>query len=97
MSKLIKVLVFLVLILAVVGYVLFERNSYSKEGLKLEIIGPQEINLGEETEYIVKYKNNGDFRLENPTLLFEPPAFSIKDDKIYQKEIWRICQTFIFT
>ncbi|MCX6758205.1 MAG: hypothetical protein NTX14_00670 [Candidatus Nealsonbacteria bacterium] len=87
MSKLIKVLAFLVLILAVAGYVLFERNSYSKEGLKLEIIGPQEINLGEETEYIVKYKNNGDFRLENPTLLFEPPAFSIKDDKIYQKEI----------
>jgi len=87
MSKLIKVLAFLVLILAVVGYVLFQRNIYSKEGLKLEIIGPQAINLGEETEYIVKYKNNGDFRLENPTLLFEPPAFSIKDDKIYQKEI----------
>lgn len=87
MSKLIKVLLFAVLILTVVGYVLFQRNVYSKEVLKLEIIGPQEISLGEETEYVVKYKNNGDFRLENPTLLFEPPAFSVKDDKIYQKEI----------
>lgn len=87
MSKLIKILVFLVFILAVAGYALLQRNIYSKEGLKLEIIGPAEISLGEETEYIVKYKNNGDFRLENPTLLFEPPVFSIKDDKIYQKEI----------
>ena len=87
MSKLIKILIGLVAILAAVGYVFLQKNIYSKEVLKLEIIGPQETSLGNEVEYVVKYKNNGDFRLENPALLFEPPAFSVKDDKIYQKEI----------
>jgi len=38
-------------------------------------------------EYVVKYKNNGDFRLENPSLVFTAPDFSIKDDKIFAKEV----------
>lgn len=87
MSKFIKVLLVFVAILAVVIYGFWQKNIYSKEGLKLEMFGPGECDLGQEVEYVVKYKNNGDFRLESPTLIFEAPEFAIKDDKIFRKEI----------
>ena len=53
----------------------------------MEILGPSEAALGEEIEYIVKYKNNGNFRLENPELVFEPAENSIRDGKIFEREI----------
>ncbi len=86
MSKFVKILIVFTLVLAAVGYGFWRKNIYSKEELKLEIIGPKEAQLGQEVEYVVKYKNNGEFRLENPNLMFEAPEFSIKDDKIYAKE-----------
>jgi len=87
MSKFIKILVIFTLVLAAVGYGFWRKNIYSKEELKLEMIGPKEAQLGQEVEYVVKYKNNGEFRLENPTLIFQAPDFSIKDDKIYTQEV----------
>ncbi len=87
MSKFVKILAVFVLVLAAVGYGFWRKNIYSKEGLKLEMIGPKEAQLGQEVEYVVKYKNNGEFRLENPNLIFMAPDFSIKDDKIYDKEV----------
>ena len=53
----------------------------------MEILGPSEITLGENSEYIVKYKNNGNFRLENPELIFEPPPHSLSDGKILARQI----------
>ena len=67
----------LFLIVGLVGFWYWQKNSYSKEILKLEILGPQEIALGQEIEYTVRYKNNGDIRLEDPRLTFEYPAYSI--------------------
>lgn len=58
-------------ILLALGVWFYFRNIYSREILKLEILGPSEIEAGERIEYIVKYKNNGDFRLEEPVLTFE--------------------------
>ena len=87
MSKFVKILIVFVLVLAAVGYGFWRKNIYSKEGLKLEMIGPKEAQLGQEVEYVVKYKNNGEFRLENPNLMFTAPEFSIKDDKIYTQEV----------
>jgi hypothetical protein len=87
MSKFIKILIVFTLVLAAVGYGFWRKNIYSKEELKLEMIGPKEAQLGQEVEYVVKYKNNGEFRLENPTLIFQAPEFSIKDDKIYTQEV----------
>jgi len=87
MSKFFKVLIVFALVLAAVGYGFWRKNIYSKEELKLEIFGPREAALGQEVEYVVKYKNNGDFRLENPSLVFTAPDFSIKDDKIFTKEV----------
>ncbi|HOI97754.1 MAG TPA: hypothetical protein PLA19_04600 [Candidatus Pacearchaeota archaeon] len=87
MSKFFKVLIVFALVLAAVGYGFWRKNIYSKEELKLEIFGPREAALGQEVEYVVKYKNNGDFRLESPSLVFTAPDFSIKDDKIFTKEV----------
>ena len=65
----------------------WQRNTYSKEILRLEVLGPSEITLGEEVEYIVRYKNNGNFRLDNPELVFEPPEYAIKDEEIFDRQI----------
>lgn len=80
--------IFLAIILGIAGYWYSQKNLYSKEVLKLEIIGPEETGLGEEVEYIVKYKNNGDVRLEDPKLIFEYPTHSIlKENETPRKEI----------
>jgi hypothetical protein len=86
MSKFIKILIVFALVLIAVGYGFWRKNIYSKEGLKLEMIGPSQAQLGQEVEYVVKYKNNGEFRLENPTLIFYAPDFSIKDGNMYAQE-----------
>jgi len=87
MSNFIKTLIIFTLVLAAVGYGFWRKNIYSKEELKLEMVASKEARLGQEVEYVVKYKNNGEFRLENPTLMFTAPDFSIKDDKIYTQEV----------
>jgi len=56
---------------------LWQRMSFSKEVLKLEILGPDKAALGEELEYMVKFKNNGSIRLESPELFFEFPEGSV--------------------
>jgi len=66
-----------VVVLGAIGVWYWQKNSYSKEILKLEILGPEEVALGEEIEYTVKYKNNGSIRLEDPKLTFEYPSYSL--------------------
>jgi hypothetical protein len=70
-------IIILALLLGVAGYWYSQKNIYSREVLKLEILGPSEANLAEEVEYLVKYKNNGDVRLDEPRLLFEFPSYSV--------------------
>jgi len=66
-------IIILAVLAGVIGYWNWQRNIYSKEVLKLEILGPREVDFLEEIEYIVKYKNNGAVRLEEPRLIFEYP------------------------
>jgi len=77
----------LVILIITITFLNWRKNIYSKEVLKLEILGPTEVTLGREVEYIVKYKNNGNFRLEDPELVFQPPENSIKDEKIFERQI----------
>jgi hypothetical protein len=70
-------LIILTIILGVIGYFHYQKNLYSKEVLKLEILGPEQSDLAQEVEYIVKYKNNGNTRLEEPELTFEYPEHSL--------------------
>ncbi|MBU0476610.1 DUF11 domain-containing protein [Patescibacteria group bacterium] len=81
-------IIILTLGLGIIGAWYYQSNIYSKEILKLEILGPDKANLLEEIEYIVKYKNNGNTRLEEPKLIFEYPKYSIvSEEKPTRQEI----------
>jgi hypothetical protein len=83
-NKMNKKLIFVILIIAViiisVAFWLYRESMFSKEILRLEILGPEKIKAGEEIEYIIKYKNNGNFVLENPKLIFDLPQSSLTED-----------------
>lgn len=85
-KKIITFLVIVAVLVGIVGFWNWQRNTYSKEDLKLEILGQDQTTLGEEVEYIVKYKNNGNFRVENPQLIFDPPENSISDGKVLGRQ-----------
>lgn len=73
-------------LLGIAGFWYYYRNIYSKEILKLEILGPTEVELAEEIGYIVKYKNNGNIRLEEPRLIFEYPKYSLIEEGKRERE-----------
>ncbi len=79
MKKLFIVIIVIGVALAVAGFWYWQKNPYSKEVLKLEVLGPEQIGAFEEAEYTVKFKNNGNVRLEDPTLIFEFPRNSLKE------------------
>lgn len=80
-------IIFLMIALAAVALYYWNSNSYSRETLKLEIIGPDKVDIADNFEYLVKYKNNGQTRLEEPKLIFEYPEYSIVDENLLRKEI----------
>lgn len=78
-----KLTIFLILLsifLAVAGFWYYQRNIFSRGVLMLEILAPNEVELLEEIEYIVKYKNVGNIRLEETRLIFEYPEYSLVED-----------------
>jgi len=81
----------LIFVLILLGGIYFisnwNKNNYSKESLKLEILGPSESTLSQEIEYVVKYKNNGNFRLESPELIFVPPENSVQEGNILERQV----------
>ncbi|MDK2949155.1 MAG: hypothetical protein PWQ56_320 [Patescibacteria group bacterium] len=74
-----RTIIFLIILIAagVFAYLSWQNMSFSKEVLRIEILAPEKTNVGEEIEYIVKFKNNGNIRLENPELIFEYPESSV--------------------
>lgn len=77
MRKIIIFTFILALVLIFAGLWYWEKNPYSKEVLKVEILGPDTVSIFDEVEYTVKYKNNGNLRLEEPKLVFEFPEYSM--------------------
>ncbi len=68
-----------------VGFVAFfsYRNAvFSTDVLSLKITGPVQTRMGDEIEYTVTYKNNGNFVMENPTLVFMLPDNSLTEDNV---------------
>lgn len=80
-------IIFLAIAIGVVGFWYYQKGSFSKEILKLEILGPEEVELAQEIEYLIKYKNNGNVRLEEPILIFEYPENSLIEDGESRQEI----------
>lgn len=77
MKKITIIVIILAVLTGLLGFYYYQKNIYSKEILKLEILGPESTDLLQEVEYVVKYKNNGNMRLEAPELIFEYPKNAI--------------------
>ncbi len=86
MNKAIIFIIFIIIIAGVsaAGYWYWQGQQYSKEVLKVDILGPDQIQAGEEVEYLVKFKNNGNVRLEQPELIFQYPdnAFPVEGKEL---------------
>jgi len=80
MRKFVLFIIIIGIVLGILGFWFYQKNPFSKEILKLEIIGPDEAGFFEEIEYTVKYKNNGDVRLEEARLIFEFPENSLLEE-----------------
>jgi hypothetical protein len=88
MSKTTIFFIFFAVLIVLGGFFWYwQGNIYSKEAVRLEILGPSDITLGDEVEYIVKYKNSGDFRLDDPELIFEFPEYSVKDEEMLDRQV----------
>lgn len=70
----------LIVIAGFVAFFYYRDKIFSKEILRLEILGPDNAKMGDEIEYTIKYKNNGNFALESPKLIFELPDNSLTED-----------------
>jgi len=80
MSKKILIVLFVVVVIGAVAFLLYRERMFSKEILKVEILGPSTAKIGEEIEYAVQYKNNGNFVLEKAKLVFVLPDNSLTED-----------------
>ncbi len=81
MSKKTIIIISLVVIALIsAGYWYYKETIFSKSILRLEILGPENIQMGQEFEYTVKYKNNSNFTLEQPRLDFEYPEATINQE-----------------
>jgi len=70
----------LIIVLGFVAFLYYREGMFSKEFLRLEILGPGTAKIGEEIEYTVQYKNNGNFVLEKAKLVFILPDNSLTED-----------------
>ena len=80
MSKKILIFLFIVVVVGLVAFLYYRDGAFSKEILRLEILGPDKAKVGDEIEYTVQYKNNGNFVLESPRLVFLLPENSLTED-----------------
>lgn len=86
MKKFIFIIIILCIALGAAGFWYWQRNPYSKEILKLEILGSEEAAIFQEVEYTVKYKNNGNVRLEEPRLIFEFPEYTLLEEGLSRRQ-----------
>ena len=79
-TKYILLILFLVLIAGFFVFWFYREGMFSKEILRLEILSSEKAKTGDEIEYTVKYKNSGNFVLEQVKLIFEMPENSLTED-----------------
>ena len=80
MAKKIFFIIFAVIVVIFIAFLYYREGMFSKEILKLEILGPDKAKIGDEIEYTVEYKNNGNFVLEQAKLTFILPENSLTED-----------------
>ena len=75
--KIRNIVILLIVIALIAGGFSWYKMSYSKQVMYLEILGPSKTDMGENITYTVKYKNNGNVRLENLEMFFTFPEGAI--------------------
>ncbi len=74
-------LLFFIIIVAIGGLFFYYKDTiFSKDFLKLEIVGQESVKSGDEISYTVNYKNNSNFILKDAKLVFELPENSLTED-----------------
>ncbi len=81
LKKIVLILLGLTLIIGPLGYFFYQRNVFGQDKIRFEITAPDTVDAGEEIEYIVRYRNNSDTRLEEVVLTFEYPENSLPIEK----------------
>ena len=66
--------------LGAIGFWFWQQNTFSTGNVKLEILAPEKVTMGEEVTYVVRWKNVGEIELENAELVFEYPEGSVPSD-----------------
>jgi len=79
-KKIIFIIIFLIIILGIALYVIYQQGSFSGQILSLNISGPSTATVGDEITYTVNYKNNSSFVLQKPKLIFDMPDNSLTED-----------------
>jgi uncharacterized repeat protein (TIGR01451 family) len=79
-KKIIILVASIIILLTIFGIWIYGQMMFSKEILRLEILGPESAKVGEEITYTIKYKDNGNIALENPKLTFVMPENSLTED-----------------
>jgi hypothetical protein len=79
-KKNIFIILIIVAIIVCIIFLIYKGTMFSKEILRLEILGQDSAKVGDEIEYTIKYKNNGNFSLESPKLTFYMPDNSLTED-----------------
>ena len=78
--KIIYAILFVTAALSIAGFWVWQKNVFSTSDIKLEILVLEEVTMGEEITYVVKWKNIGEIQLENVTLIFEYPDGSLPSE-----------------
>lgn len=98
MKKIVKKIAFvsflLFLVAGTIAYVVFDQGSFSEADLRVEIIGPEEVSVGETVDYKIRYRNNSDIRLEDVSVTFQYPETAVpiqedEDEVVEQRESLR--------
>jgi hypothetical protein len=77
LKKIVLVLLVLIAITIAFGYFYYQKNVFGQDKIYFEITAPENMVMGEEIEYIIRYKNNSETRLEDVVLTFEYPENAI--------------------
>ncbi len=80
MRKIFVAISVFVVLLGAVGFWYWQKNNFSKDALRFEILAPKEAAMGQEITYTVQWKNNGQVLLQNPALTFEFPQGAVPSE-----------------
>ncbi|HCM36585.1 MAG TPA: hypothetical protein DIS53_01455 [Candidatus Wildermuthbacteria bacterium] len=78
--KIVYGVLFVAAALSVAGFWVWQKNIFSTGDVRLEILAPDAITVGEEVTYVVRWRNVGDTQLVDASLTFDYPEGAIPSE-----------------